>query len=394
MTNIPRPEGMSSEALRRARHDISQNAIALTGLMLEWTAVPNAPETLEGTLHGHNAAGSASCTGTRAPYSKEFTSSKWSRFLFRGHRTDRGVLRRGTNVMAIPENHLKVWAQPGTIQGAKNTHAAIRNALARYEWPEGVRYRTFLQGSYRNNTHLRRQSDVDVVVELTSLPVRDGSLLPDAQRGLLDRSYPEPEYGWRRFRRDVHRAITASFGASRVREGRKTLKLVMESPEIPVDVVVAVRHLKYTEYSGQRNYKNREGMGLYLRTESRWAVSYPHRHRRNGVRKEKATNGWFRRCIRMAKNARAQLVEEGRLGPATARSYQIECLLYNVPDRLLGHSCQSAYSSALYWLRGNDLSQFSCQNGLVPLFDGSPDGWNNRDARSLIDALIRQYEDW
>ena len=296
--------------------------------------------------------------------------------------------------MAIPENQLKIWAQPGTVQGAKNTHAAIRNALSRHRWPDNVRYRTYLQGSYRNNTHLRRQSDVDVVVELTSLPVRDGRLLPDSQKKLLEDKFPEPEYGWRRFRRDVLRAITESFGESRVREGRKTLKLVMESPEIPVDVVVAVRYLTYTEYSGQRSYKRTEGMGLYLPPESRWTVSYPHIHRRNGVRKEKATTWWFRRCIRMFKNARAQLVEEGRLAPATARSYQIECLLYNVPDRLLGRSCQSAYSSALYWLRGNDLSRFSCQNGLVPMFDAGPDSWNERDAETLIDALVKQYEGW
>ena len=296
--------------------------------------------------------------------------------------------------MAIPENQLKIWAQPGTVQGAKNTHAAIRNALGRHRWREDVRYRTYLQGSYRNNTHLRRQSDVDVVVELTSFPIRDGSTLPDFQKRLLQRSFPEPEYGWRRFRRDVLRAITDSFGASRVRECKKTLKLVMESPEIPVDVVVAVRYLTYTEYSGQRTYKNMEGMGLYLPTESRWTVSYPHLHRRNGVGKEKAANWWFRRTIRMFKNARAQLVEESRLAQATARSYQIECLLYNVPDRLLGHSCQSAYSSALYWLQRNDLSRFTSQNKLVPLFDGGPDSWHEGDAGTLIEALVKQYEGW
>ena len=296
--------------------------------------------------------------------------------------------------MAIPENQLKIWAQLGTVKGAKNTHTAIRNALRRHQWPGNVRYRTYLQGSYRNNTHLRRQSDVDVVVELTSIPVRDGSLLPDSQKSLLHRNFPEPEYGWRRFRRDVLRAISAGFGESRVREGRKTLKLVMESPEIPVDVVVAVRYLKYTEYSGLRSYKNVEGLGLYLPTESRWTVSYPHLHRRNCVGKEKATNWWFRRTIRMFKNARAQLVEKGRLAPATARSYQMECLLYNVPDRLLGRSCQSAYSSALYWLQRNDLSRFSSQNRLVPMFDGGPDSWNERDARTLIDALVKQYEGW
>lgn len=296
--------------------------------------------------------------------------------------------------MAIPENQLKIWAQPGTVKGAKNTHAAIRNALGRLQWPEDVRYRTYLQGSYRNNTHLRRQSDVDVVVELTSLPIRDGSLLPDSQKALLKRTFPDPEYGWRGFRRDVLRAITAGFGESRVREGRKTLKLVMESPEIPVDVVVAVRYLKYTEYAGQRSYKHTEGMGLYLPTEGRWTISYPHLHRRNGVGKEKATNWWFRRTIRMFKNARAQLVEEGRLAPATARSYQIECLLYNVPDGRWGGSHQSAYSSALHWLDRNDPSRFYCQNKLVPLFDGGPDSWKERDARTLIDALVGQYEDW
>lgn len=234
--------------------------------------------------------------------------------------------------MAIPENQLKIWAQPGTVQGAKNTHAAIRNALAGHQWPDDVRYRTYLQGSYRNNTHLRRQSDVDVVVELTSLPVRDGSLLPDAQKRSLKERFPDSEYGWRRFRRDVLKAITDRFGESRVREGKKTLKLVMESPEIPVDVVVAVRYLNYTEYSGQRSYKHTEGMGLYLPMESRWTVSYPHLHRRKGVAKEKATNWWFRRTIRMFKNARAQLVEENGLAPATARSYQksaccITCLI-------------------------------------------------------------------
>ena len=264
----------------------------------------------------------------------------------------------------------------------------------RHEWREGVRYRTYLQGSYRNNTHLRRQSDVDVVVELTSLPIRDGSQLPDSQKRLLKRTFPDLEYGWRQFRRDVLRAITDSFGASRVKEGKKTLKLVMESPDIPVDVVVAVRYLKYSEYSGQGSYKNVEGLGLYLPTERRWTVSYPHIHRRNGIRKEKATNWWFRSCIRIIKNARAQLVEEGRLGPATARSYQIESLLYNVPDRLLAGSYQSAYSSALYWLRGNELSRFSCQNKLVPMFDGGPDSWDKKDARTLIDALVKQYEDW
>ena len=87
-------------------------------------------------------------------------------------------------------------------------------------------------------------------------------------------------------------------------------------------------------------------------------------------------------------------MEEGRLAPTTARSYHIECLLYNVPDRLLRGSHQSAYSSALYWLVRQDLTRFSSQNEVVPMFDGGPDSWNERDARTLIDALVKQYVDW
>ena len=155
--------------------------------------------------------------------------SRLETFLLRDDQAHCAVCHRGTDLTATPEHQLKIWAQPGPVKGAKNTHAAIRNALARHQWPDAVRYRTDLQGSYRNNTHLRRQSDVDVVVELTSLLIRDGSLLPDSQQRLLKRTCPEPECGRRRFRRDVLRAITAGSGESRVREGKKTLKLVMES---------------------------------------------------------------------------------------------------------------------------------------------------------------------
>ena len=135
-------------------------------------------------------------------------------------------------------------------------------------------------------------------------------------------------------------------------------------------------------------------MGLHLPSEGRWAVNYPHLHRKKGVGKEKATNWWFRRTIRMFKNARAQLVDEGRLGPDMARSYHIECLLYNVPNRLLTGPYQSAYSSALYWLRDNDLTRFASQDKQVLVFDRGPDSWNEEDARNLINALVRQHDDW
>ena len=45
---------------------------------------------------------------------------------------------------------------------------SIREALDTYEWPAEIKYDVFLQGSYTNDTNLRRDSDVDVVVQLAS----------------------------------------------------------------------------------------------------------------------------------------------------------------------------------------------------------------------------------
>ena len=94
----------------------------------------------------------------------------------------------------------------------------------------------------------------------------------------------------------------------------------------------------------------------------------------------------------MFKNARAQLFEEGRLGPDTARSYHIECLLYDVPNRLLTGSYQSAYSSALYWLRDNDLTRFASQDRQVLVFDRGQRNrrvWHHHHYHNLPHAIRR-----
>lgn len=68
--------------------------------------------------------------------------------------------------MPIAKSTLSRWGhhRPGTA--SVQTHLSIREALAAYAWPDDIKYDTFLQGSYKNNTNLRRDSDVDVVVQL------------------------------------------------------------------------------------------------------------------------------------------------------------------------------------------------------------------------------------
>src|SRR3989344_2437503 len=67
--------------------------------------------------------------------------------------------------MPIPESQLETWARPGASTTAKTTADSIKNALNSYRsWPSGVEFDVYLQGSYKNDTHIRGDSDVDIVV--------------------------------------------------------------------------------------------------------------------------------------------------------------------------------------------------------------------------------------
>jgi tRNA nucleotidyltransferase (CCA-adding enzyme) len=82
--------------------------------------------------------------------------------------------------MTISESQLETWARQGAVTTASNTHQSIRRALDAYDWPNGVRFESYLQGSYRNTTNIRGDSDVDLVVQLNSTFERDrdkGTLL-------------------------------------------------------------------------------------------------------------------------------------------------------------------------------------------------------------------------
>ena len=70
--------------------------------------------------------------------------------------------------MPIPESTLSRWSHHRAGTAFKQAHIPIREALDAYNWPPEVKYQVFLQGSYKNDTNLGGDSDVDVVVRLAS----------------------------------------------------------------------------------------------------------------------------------------------------------------------------------------------------------------------------------
>jgi len=285
--------------------------------------------------------------------------------------------------MPIPESQLETWSHQGAVTTAKQTHESVRKALEAYDWPSDVQYEVYLQGSYKNDTNIRGDSDVDVVVQLNSTFFEN---LPEDQKRRF--GFRNASYEWQSFRTDVLKRLRNYYGSERVREGRKSLKV--QTPFLPADVVVCLQYREYPSYP--RNVDDYvEGMKFYVPSENRWVVNYPKIHYSNGVTKNSlsSTNGWYKRTVRLFKNARTYLVDRRDIPADLAPSYFLECLLYNVPNDIFGSNFQSTFCNVIKWLLKADVSQFVCQNEQLRLFGNSPEQWSEDKARRFLQAMVR-----
>ena len=291
--------------------------------------------------------------------------------------------------MPIPEDQLRTWTRQGAVSTAKKTHESIRNALSGHEWPEDLKFDVYLQGSYKNDTNIRGDSDVDVVVQLNST---FRSNLTEEQKKRF--GFTKADYGWQEFHGDVHQALKDRYGSSKVKVGKKCLKV--RTPYLPADVVVCLQYRKYPQRP-RSSSDFVEGMTFYVPTEKRWVVNYPKLHYDNGVNKNQSTGGLYKPVVRMFKNARSHLIDAGSISHDLAPSYFLECFLYNVPNRLFGNNLQQTYLGLLEWLvtaiKDNSTS-FVCQNKRMYLFGKSSEQWSLSNAAELLDALIKLWQGW
>ena len=280
--------------------------------------------------------------------------------------------------MPIPESTLSNWSHHKAGTAFKQAHVPIREVLAAHNWPSEIKYEVFLQGSYKNDTNLGGDSDVDVVVRLADKLKPSVAALTGEQLR-RDGSHRFALKRWQSFRDHAMKAMRARFGNA-VKSGRKTLKLPKGKIPADADLVVTLSYM--------------QGIGFYLTDEGRWVVSFPQQHHQRGLKKERATNKRFKRTIRMFKAARNQLVSRRVLTKEDAPSYFIECLLYNVPDDRYGPELARTYLGILTWLKTARLNDFQCQNGQLPLFGPQPEQWSVKKARAFVKALQQMWDTW
>ena len=291
--------------------------------------------------------------------------------------------------MAIPESQLSRWSDHGPQDASKRTHEAIRRVLDAYRWPNGVTYDFYLQGSYRNDTNVSGDSDVDVVLQLTSSFRHNAERLSAHDRNRLSASFNDASYDWNDFRRDALKALEAGFGKNMVAQGNKSIKVKAREPRLAADVVVCMEHREYVNY-----HSYVEGMTFYALHDKRWISNYPKEHYKNGATKSHRTGDRYKRTVRMLKNARNHMESHRGMSSRLVPSYFMECLVYNAPDAAFQYRFQDAYCAIVNWMANAEFDRLPCQNERQYLFGSLPEQWSVTDARAFANHLVNLWNAW
>ncbi|MEV0714886.1 nucleotidyltransferase [Asanoa sp. NPDC050611] len=293
--------------------------------------------------------------------------------------------------MTIPADQIEEWARQGDSTRPAWTEAVLREALTDARRLKEIPYEIFLQGSYANDTNLRHESDVDLVVSMRLPFEEDIARLDPLGLDLFWERYEETTYGWEEFRADVLATLKERFF---VAESNRCLDITdLDSlVRVPADVLPAIEFRRY--HSITLPFVEDYDEGVYFRTRSGHPiVNYPKIHLRNGRAKNARTRGRFKQVVRVMKNARKH--ESAGAEARKAPSYFVECLLYNVDDHcFLEPTLAASYHACLTWLASNDWSHVMCQNEITELFGDRLEQWCVDECRELVAALTRQWEEW
>lgn len=297
--------------------------------------------------------------------------------------------------MAIPESQLITWSSQGSITQSSNTYNSIKGALEASGVPyAGKNYEVFLQGSYGNDTNIYAESDVDIVIRLDNCWQSDLDDIPQNQKDAYNRAFVAATYTHLEFKRDVTKVLSEKYGSD-VKPGSKAIAIAANGTRRKADVIAAIEFRRYRKFNSTLDQDYEPGIAFWTTAGQRIA-NYPKQHSRNLTTKHKSTNQWLKPMVRIFKNLRSKLVEDGLLQPGVAPSYYLEGLLYNVPSPKFGSTYQDSFVNAMNWIQSEaDKDELVCANEQYYLLrDGFPTCWPKADGKAFLIAASKMWKEW
>jgi len=297
--------------------------------------------------------------------------------------------------MAIPESQLETWSHQGSVSQSAGTYATIKNALESADAKYTNRdFEVFLQGSYGNTTNIYAESDVDIVIRYDGAFHHDLSSLPTDQQNTFKAAFSDGTYTYKDFKSHVQGALEAAFGSS-VKPGKKAIKIEGSGSRRNADVIVAFKYRRYHKFNSFSDQSYDVGIAFFT-TDGIRIANYPKQHSENCTAKHQATGNNFKPVVRIFKNMRSKLVDDGLIEKGIAPSYYIEGLLYNAPNTCFSGFYADMVLNILRWLhKTTDRTKFVCANEQYYLLrDNEHVCWPITDGEKFIAALIRLWDNW
>lgn len=236
------------------------------------------------------------------------------------------------------EDQFHTWSGPASDtedEKRDRTESAIREAIEESPELSQRRIRVFAKGSYKNNTNVRLDSDVDVAVEFQEEMYHEATNelagWSQADLGLTPYSGPYPT---ERFKDDVELALVDFFGREAVDRGNKAIHVREDSSSLSADVVPCFTFHRYDRLGYNSRPLYHEGIQIHSDSGSR-IENWPEQSYENGTAKNNATGRRYKRMVRILKRLENDMVEKAIIDEVP--SFLIECLVYNVPNERFQH---------------------------------------------------------
>lgn len=241
----------------------------------------------------------------------------------------------------IAESQLEIWASQGPTRQFTDTYNRIRDNLLDPSAPYALT-EVFLQGSYKNDTNVYGDSDVDIVLCHTGAYYRDLSRLSPADRQAYDAATAggTSQYGYDDFKHSATGYIARLY--NNVNAGKKAVYIPGTGNRRNADVLIAFQFRRYHEFKSWQNQRYDEGVCFFPVGEA-MIENFPKQHSNNCTAKHQNTNSWFKPMVRIFKNMRNTMIGKGLLADGVAPSYFIEGMLYNVPNDKFGGTYQQTW---------------------------------------------------
>ncbi len=254
------------------------------------------------------------------------------------------------------EDKFKRWAAPLSVteqQKCENAEGMVRKAIAASDALSKYDFRVFAQGSYKNNTNVRQDSDVDICICLKDVFFSDFAFAAPytrEQAGLVDSNYT-----YAQFKNDVEKALIEYFGSDAVTRGNKAFDVHANSYRVDADVVACFTHCRYTSTGGYLE-------GTELRSDSGQSIiNWPEQHYSNGVAKNNSTNYRYKKLVRILKALRNEMNTANIQAAEPIPSFLCECLVWNTPDSYMGAATLTQdIESAIRFLYNQTKSDAEC----------------------------------